>query len=216
MNYILSKFSHELRNPLTSLFSTIQLIELQHPEVKNFKYWSNLSSDIDYINRLVNDFSDYSKIENLNLTTFSLQTVLKQLSLSFAASIACTDVMYTSQIDSSITQITGDKTKLQEVFLNLLKNAFDAATPDKSIRLKAFSSESEITILIEDTGCGMSEKQLETIFEPFVTYKEHGTGLGLFICKQIVTAHSGTISVSSSRNKGTTFSVTLPIDIHSL
>ena len=211
MNYILSKFSHELRNPLTSLFSTVQLIELQHPEVKTFKYWSNIHSDIDYINRLINDFSDYSKIETLNLTTFSLHHLLRQLSLSFAASIAYTNVEYTSFIDPSITQITGDKTKLQEVFLNLRKNAFDAASPDQTICLKAVSSNSEITIFVQDTGCGMSQKQLETIFEPFVTYKENGTGLGLFICKQIITAHGGTLSVTSSINQGTTFTVTLPI-----
>ena len=65
MEYILSKFSHELRNPLTSVYSTVQLIETMHPEVKEFKYWSNISNDLEYMNRLLTDLSDFSKSERL-------------------------------------------------------------------------------------------------------------------------------------------------------
>ena len=213
MNYILSKFSHELRNPLTTLYSTIQLLEMQHPEVKDFKYWSNLSSDVEYMNRLIDEFSDFSKSERLSLSTFSLRALLKQVSLSFAASVADSKVEYTSKISPSIHQITGDKTKLQEVFLNLLKNAFDAAAPNKSIYLEAFDRENCIEILVRDTGCGICEEQLQNIFDPFVTYKPNGTGLGLAICDQIVKAHGGTISVESTVNVGTTFTVLLPKDL---
>ncbi len=210
MNYILSKFSHELRNPLTSVYSTIQLLELQHPEVKKFKYWSNLSFDLEYMNRLLDEFSDLSKSERLQLSTFSLRTLLEQISLSFAASIVDSDVEYTAKISPSINQITGDKTKLQEVFSNLLKNAFDAARPSQSIYLEATANDKEILITIRDTGCGMTEEELRHIFEPFVTYKKEGTGLGLAICNQIVNAHKGTISVTSKLSEGTAFTVTLP------
>ena len=61
MEHLLNKFAHELRNPLTTLYSTVQLIEFQHPEVKNFKYWSNLNSDIEYMEQLVAQFSDFAK-----------------------------------------------------------------------------------------------------------------------------------------------------------
>ena len=63
MEYILSKFAHELRNPLTTLYSTVQFIEFQHPEVKNFKYWSNLTCDIEHMERLIGQLSDYTKSE---------------------------------------------------------------------------------------------------------------------------------------------------------
>ena len=213
MNHLISKLSHELRNPLTSLYSTIQLIEVLHPEVKDFKYWSNINHDITYINELLNEFSNYAKMEQLKKSTFSMRNLLEQISLSFAATIANSDVQYTSKIDASIHQITGDKTKLQEVFWNLLRNAYEAASPDKSIYLEAFLDGTQITVHVRDTGCGIPKAHLSNIFEPFVTYKEHGTGLGLSICKQIVTSHGGNISVNSTVGKGSTFTVALPINL---
>ena len=211
MNYILSKFSHELRNPLTSMYSALQIIEMQHPEVREFKYWSGLTHDVEYMNELLNQFSDFSKSEQLHLSTFSLRTLLEQVSLSFAVSIVDSGVEYTSKIAPSINQITGDKTKLQEVFLNILKNAFEASSPDKTVRLEASATDSEVTVVIRDTGCGMTEEQLGTIFEPFVTYKKNGTGLGLAICDLIIQAHGGTIHVDSTPNAGTSFTITLPL-----
>ena len=210
MEYILSKFAHELRNPLTTLYSTVQFIEFQHPEVKNFKYWSNLSADIEYMEQLIGQLSDFSKSEKLVTTTFSLHALLEQVSLSFATMIVDSDVVYTSKIDSSIHQIIGDKTKLQEVFLNLLKNAYEAALPDKTISLEAFSKDNGIVIQVRDTGCGIPSELLPTIFDPFVTYKEQGTGLGLAICDQVIKAHGGHISVESTVGDGTCFSVFLP------
>lgn len=206
---MLSRFSHELRNPLTTLYSTIQFLEMKHPEVKDFQYWSTLSQDIEYMNFLIDELSSFAKSERLNLTTFDLHTLLEQISLSFAASIASSKIEYTSKIDSSIHQITGDKTKLQEVFLNLLKNAYEAISPDGSIFLTATQHDEDIEILIKDTGCGISEEQLPTVFEPFVTYKKDGNGLGLSICKRIIEAHGGEITVTSSENVGTVFSILL-------
>ena len=209
MEHLLNKFAHELRNPLTTLYSTVQLIEFQHPEVKNFKYWSNLNNDIEYMEQLVAQFSDFAKSERLEKSTFSLLALLEQVSLSFAALIAHSDVVFTSKIDPSIHQIIGDKTKLQEVFLNLLKNAYDASLPDHTIRMDAFAKDENIVIQIQDTGCGISPEHLATIFQPFVTYKKEGTGLGLSICEQIVKAHGGTISVESTLGVGTCFTVIL-------
>ena len=215
MEYILGKFSHELRNPLTSVYSTVQLIEMQHPEVKDFKYWSNLAHDLEYMNRLLTELSDFSKSERLDVSAFSFRALLEQISLSFAATIANSEVEYTSKISPSIHQIIGDKTKLQEVFLNLLKNAYDASLPNKTIYLEASCDDCYIHVRIRDTGCGISEKQLPTIFDPFVTYKQNGSGLGLAICNNIIHAHGGSISVESALNVGTTFHVRLPLNYKS-
>ena len=209
IEFLLRKFSHEIRNPLTTLYSTVQLIEMQHPEVKEFRHWSSIAYDIEYINRLLDDLSDLAKSEQMNPETFALRPFLEKLSLSFAASIARSEVEYTSKIDPCLPQITGDKTKLQEVFLNLLKNAYDASYPDKSIFFCAALEGEDVVITVHDTGCGISEEQLPTIFEPFVTYKKEGTGLGLAICDHIIQAHGGTISVESEPEIGTTFRVTI-------
>lgn len=206
---LLRAFIHEIRNPLTTLYSTLQLIETLHPEVKKFKYWSSLAFDIAHINLLIDDFSNFTKSEHLNMRIFDLRAALEHLSLSFAASIASSEVEFTSEIDPSIHQITGDKTKLQEVFWNLLKNAYEAATPNSSIFFGAKKKKNQILFLIKDTGCGISDTQIPFIFDPFVTYKKGGSGLGLAISKRIIEAHEGSISVTSSPSVGTTFYITI-------
>ena len=211
MEYILSKFAHELRNPLTTVYSTLQFIEGQHPEVRDFKYWSNLANDLEYMNYLISELSDFSKSERLNLSTFSLKHLLEYVCLSFASTAANSEIQFTSKICPSINQITGDKTKIQEVFFNLLKNAFDAAKPNKSVYFEAELLEDKFLFTVKDTGRGIKEEHLPTIFDPFVTYKKGGTGLGLAICKNIVKAHGGIITVESVVNEGTTFWVYLPL-----
>lgn len=205
-----SKISHELRNPLTMIYSTLQLIEAQHPETKEFRHWSDLMQDVEFMKLLLEDLSSFNHTDRLNISTFSFRSFLEHISLSFAASIANTEVEYISKIDSSINQITGDKTKLQEVFLNLLKNAFDAAEPNNSIYLHAYQEKNSVIIIVRDTGCGISEDRLPSIFEPFTTYKRNGTGLGLAISERIIRAHGGTIQVTSIVHQGTTFRITLP------
>lgn len=209
IEFLLSKFAHEIRNPLTTLYSTVQLIEVKHPEVKEFAHWSNLTYDIEFMNHLLDEMSDFTKSERLQPETFDFRSFLETLTLAFAASIEQSNVEYLSKIEPSIHQITGDKTKLQEVFWNLLKNAYEAALPDKSVSLHAKQVDKDIIVTISDTGCGIPEERIPTIFEPFVTYKKQGTGLGLAICDHIIKAHGGTITVESTPGVGTTFSVTL-------
>ena len=209
IEFLLSKFAHEIRNPLTTLYSTVQLIEVKHPEVKEFAHWSNLTYDIEFMNHLLDEMSDFTKSERLQPETFDFRSFLETLTLAFAASIEQSNVEYLSKLELSIHQITGDKTKLQEVFWNLLKNAYEAALPDKSVSLHAKQVDKDIIVTISDTGCGIPEERLSTIFEPFVTYKKQGTGLGLAICDHIIKAHGGTITVESTPGVGTTFSVTL-------
>ena len=210
METILRKFLHELRNPLTALYSSVQLIEIRNPELKELKYWPNLRYNIENIIQLINDFSDFTKSDTLNLEEFDIVTFFKQLSLSFAAYIADSEVEYSSKISFINFKITGDKTKLQEVFWNLLKNAYEASTPNGQIKLTAEKKKDRILVQIMDTGCGMTDEESRQIFDPFVTYKKDGTGLGLSICRHIVESHHGIIHVTSKIGRGSTFFVELP------
>ena len=207
---LISKISHELRNPLTIIYSTLQLIESRHPETRTFEHWHELMKDVEFMSVLLDDLSRFNHANALNLSTFSFRPFWEYISLSFAASIADTKLEYFSKIDPSINQITGDKTKLQEVFLNLLRNAADAASPDGTISMTAEQSKDSIIIQVQDNGCGISKEHLSSIFEPFTTYKKNGTGLGLSISESIIQAHGGTIEVDSAPQKGSTFRITLP------
>lgn len=209
----LSMVSHEIRNPLTLIYSTIQLIESQHPEVFGFKYWEDLHHDVDYMILLLDDLSRYNNSEKMNFSITDASTFFKKLALSFAASIANTDIEFISQIPSELPRLQCDTVKLQEVFLNLLSNARDSLSgrTNPFIRLSVKELSGLIHISIEDNGCGILEEHIDHIFEPFTTYKKNGTGLGLAITSRIIKSHKGTIQVTSTPGIGTTFTLTLPV-----
>lgn len=209
--YTISKISHEIRNPLALVYSTLQLIETQHPEAKAFKHWNDMREDIEFMNSLLTELSAYNNGERLRLKSFSSHDLLSHVCLSFASSCMDSEVEFTSKIEDSLPDITGDRIKLQEVFLNLLKNAFEATAPKGSIRLDAYCENNVLKIKICDSGCGISPEQIDGIFDMFVTHKTNGTGLGLAIAKRTIEAHQGTITVESALQNGSVFTISLPV-----
>ena len=157
------------------------------------------------------ELSAYNNSEHLHLSTFSAQDFLGQICLSFAASCVDTDIGFSSLIAPDLPSLTADRLKLHEAILNLLRNAREAISSAGSIRLEAVLKDQMLQITISDTGCGISPEYLDTIFDPFVTYKPDGTGLGLAIVSRTITAHAGTVTVTSSCGKGTSFLLLLPI-----
>ena len=105
------------------------------------------------------------------------------------------------------TLIKCDRTQIEILFINLISNSLDSINNDGSIRVRAQSDKFETKIEFIDSGEGLPEDKLEDIFEPLVTYKETGTGLGLASCKNIVKNHKGTIF---AKNNPTTFTIILP------
>lgn len=220
----LSMISHELRNPLTMVYSALQLIEAQHPEVTGFKHWKEMRQDVEYMNLLLTDLSSYNNGQQLSLTPLDMADFLGKLSLSFASSITDTGIEFTSRILPGLPTVLGDPVKLRQVLLNLLLNARDAlaqsnhtdpSTKDgpsaRSIRLDACADRDQLIIRISDTGCGISPDIMDTIFDPFVTYKANGTGMGLAIASRIITAHKGQLRAESPSGGPTVFTVLLPI-----
>ena len=209
--YTLSKISHELRNPLALIYSTLQLIETQHPETASFKYWDSMRSDLEFMSQLLSELSAYNNSDRLHKEPFSSLKFFQKICLSFAASCVDTDIQFTSRLSDDLPLLNGDAIRLQEVFLNLLKNARDAVSENGNIFLTAEYSDQNLTITISDDGCGIAQEHMETLFDAFVTHKSGGTGLGLSIAKRVIHAHGGTISVSSAPDEGTTFIVRLPV-----
>lgn len=210
---ILSSVAHEIRNPLTLISSSLQLIGLQHPEAKDFDGWSQLNDDVAFIRLLLDELTTFNNGQTLRCTSFSFEDFLKKIAISFSidAELQNPEIMFTSCIPSSLGTITGDKTKLEEVLLNLLRNAKEAISDTGTIQLSAVREKNFFLIQIQDNGCGISPEKIKTIFDPFITYKPNGTGLGLAISKKIIEAHGGAITVNSEVGKGSIFSIQLPI-----
>lgn len=215
----LSTISHEIRNPLTLVYSTLQLIESQHPEVHSFKHWNDLHQDIEYMKVLLEELSSYNNGERIRLETVDTNRFFKTLALSFATSLIDTDIEFASKIEPNLPAIQVDVVKLKECLLNLLGNAKDAVShiapiSDALISFQVYTCPDGIKIIVTDNGCGIPEEDLPTIFEPFVTHKQGGTGLGLAIAYRIVKAHGGTLQAESVPGIGTSFSLTLPVKKH--
>ena len=208
-----SMIAHEIRNPLTLVSSSLQIIEKQHPEVKKFNNWEQTMEDIQFMCSLLNDLSSVNNSSTLHHSVFSIEQLIKNVAVSFAISLDAdgSDIEFTSRVVPGMGDFTGDKIKLEEVLLNLLRNAREAVGKDGRISLSAARQKETVIILCQDNGCGIPANIIETIFDPFVTYKENGTGLGLSSSKQIIEAHGGSINVESAPETGTVFTVTLPV-----
>lgn len=207
----ISTISHEIRNPLTLVYSTIQLIESQHPEVADFRHWDSLCEDVEYMKVLLEELSAYNNGSALSVSAFDFRTFMEHLVLSFASSCVDRNVEFTSRIEPNLPCIHADRIKLREVFLNLLRNASEAVGPEGVIRLEAYRQNQNIIVVVEDSGCGIPKEYLSDIFAPFVTHKQGGTGLGLSIVKRTIDAHHGQIDVWSEPGIGTKFTLGLPI-----
>lgn len=118
----ISTISHEIRNPLTLVYSMLQMIETAHPEVSTFKHWSDLHQNIEYMNQLLEELSSYNNGERLNVSQIETNSFLKTLVLSFASSLVDTDIVFTSKISPRLPRINGDSIKLRQLLLNLLRN----------------------------------------------------------------------------------------------
>ncbi len=210
---IISSITHEIRNPLTVISSSLQILEMQHPELQDCARWKQSRDDIEFICCLLNDISSINSSGKLNITTFSLEKMLKTTALSFAVALdnEDLDIEFTASIPESIGNFTGDETRLKEVILNVLINAREAIDKEGTIRLDAKKENENIIISCTDSGCGIPTEKLPEVFDSFVTTKAKGTGLGLSLSKTFIEAHGGTIVVNSIVGSGTTFTITLPV-----
>lgn len=208
---LMGTMSHEIGNPLTYLYSSSQIIEEQHKVLLRDKHWLALKEEIGFMKELLIQLSSYNNGSTLRMDTVNLCDLLRTTILSFASSCGDENVEIVSLIPDLPT-VTIDKYKIKQVVINILKNAKEACASGGIVRLTACHDTDTITISIKDDGCGIPEHILADIFTPFKTFKQGGTGLGLAIAHEIITAHDGTIKVSSTEEVGTEFIITIPIE----
>lgn len=206
----LSHISHELRNVLTLMNSSLQFLETSHPEIMMYKYWREIRKDNDYMLSFVNQMTDYNNSIRLSYQRVDLYKLLRDTYHACLPLTENTEKVLTFRCQSDIPAIYADQTKLYEAFLNLIKNALEAVDVRGTVNVTLTTDDKTIRISVEDDGCGIETEKLVHIFEPFVTYKTGGMGLGLAVVKRIIDAHEGRITVYSSVGKGTTMTITLP------
>lgn len=214
-NTLSSQFFHEARNPLTLIKSTAQLIESNYPQIHEIKYWDQLVEDIESLEVLLAELSMYKNSDHIRRNTQDLLLPLKSVFSTFKPWAEQKGIVFSFVIAEedvhSFNHYSFDQIKFQQVFTNLIKNAFEAVEQEGNITVecKALLPD-QLLISILNNGPMIPSNELETIFEPFVTYKSGGTGLGLSISSKIIQAHGGYIKASSTEDE-TGFHIYLPL-----
>ncbi|TCT12937.1 phospho-acceptor domain-containing protein [Natranaerovirga pectinivora] len=210
-----AKIAHEIKNPLTIIRSMLQLIEKSVPAVAKAPYWHSVFNELDYVNQLLNSLTNFCRSTYINKEVVNINSFMKDIKSSFQ-SYATEQSKYISlKLPFNDILIEADPIKLKQALSNLIKNAFEATDTDALISIICTSDNSNLTIRIKDTGKGIEADKVKTIFEPFVSYNPQGTGLGLSIVKNIIKEHNGKIQVESIYGSGTTFTISLPLQMPS-
>ena len=206
---------HDLRNPLQSTLTTLYLARNllnsgKAAETKEaLELLRGLDSQIYYMDKIVSDLQDYARPVGANFVAMDLSEIIHE-------SISDTKIPEHVQVSTSIqgdhSKTTLDPSVLRRVLSNLFLNAAQAMPNGGKLTITALTQPQLTTISVQDTGCGIAQENLEKIFNPFFTTKAQGQGLGLAVCRRLVEAQGGTITVKSELGKGSTFTVTIPLN----
>ena len=207
---IASMISHDLRNPLNSIQSATYLlgtgiIEEKSNDVENML--SLINRNVNYSNSIIEELLDFSR--EIHLETAPITPV--ELVRDVFNVVEIPENIKIENLLAPAPLIYINEFKMRRVLENLVKNAVDAMTDGGSLALSQRLHEDKLDLIIKDTGVGMSQETLENLWIPLYTTKKEGMGLGLCICKRIIDAHGGTISVNSKVDVGTTFTISLPL-----
>jgi signal transduction histidine kinase len=201
---------HDLRNPLTGINGALFYLRKKlppnlGPEIAEM--FDVIEKDIKYANCIVTDLMEYSREIKLELRDVTPKQLIHD-SLNYVHVPAEVTVVDLSE-NSPVMRL--DASKMQRVFTNFLKNAVEAMPKGGELSITTQTCGETVAFRIADNGAGMTKEVLDKIWIPFFTTKAKGMGLGLPICKRIIDAHDGKVTVESVLGKGTVFTITLPV-----
>ncbi|NLY80462.1 MAG: GHKL domain-containing protein [Lysinibacillus sp.] len=206
-----SSFVHEFRNPLTSIMGFISLLKKDHPSLP---YLDIISSELEQLNFRITQFLHTSKIKQVtesNKEVISINLLLGEIIEFLYPSFTDGCIHINTDIDED-AMVYGDRDELKQVFLNILMNAIDAVNEEvgtRKINIEVKLDNDQVIIIISNNGQTIKKEDATIIFEPFFTTKKLGTGIGLFVCKNIIEKNNGTIQCIS-QDELTTFEIKLP------
>jgi PAS domain S-box-containing protein len=214
---------HEINNPLAGILNYIRLMirvlgrpsSLTPETIQKFQsYLTLVESETDRCSKIVSNLLAFSRKSRLEFGELNICEILKKCIMLSRHKLELQNIRIQTHLDPTLPYIFGDFNQIQQCIINLIFNAVDAM-PEGGVLTVCSSSASSpegVEITIQDTGCGISEENLSSIFEPFFSTKKEGEGLGLGLSTVlgIIDRHGGTIKVDSELGKGTVFKIQLP------
>jgi signal transduction histidine kinase len=201
---------HDLRNPLTSIAGATYLLKKRaNKKDKRIKEMLKLvENNIAYSNKIISDLLEYSKEMKLDLAQRNPKSIVTE-ALSHVQKPKKIQIV---DMTKNTPKMIVDPDKLKRAFTNLIRNSFEAMPKGGTLTIQSKKTRNNVEFQFSDTGAGMKKETLRKLWIPLYTTKAKGMGFGLSICKRIIDAHGGSISVRSALGKGTTFTVILPIE----
>ena len=223
-----SKVSHEIRTPINGILGIAKLLLGQDDPRMVREYAQIIFETSKHLTSIVNDVLDLSKIEadkiKFEKVRFDIRAVVDAVISAFVYLGKEKGIEVVGHIDKNVPGfLTGDQVRLSQILYNLLSNSFKFTSHGRvSLKVSVHARHDkgpEIKFTVKDTGIGISAKNLDRIFEPYeqaganIEENHGGTGLGLYIVKQLIEQQNGSMQVSSKPGTGTTFTFILPFDI---
>lgn len=204
--------AHEIRNPLTALKGFTQL--LRNKYIEQSYYFDIMGTEIDRINLIVNEFMTLAKPHYNSFQFNDIERILQSVLSILETQAMLLGVEVDYQTQENLPKVYCNENQLKQVFLNVIKNAFEAMLEGGTVTISVRYEPSEqlIHIKIQDQGTGMPEDVMKRIGEPFLTTKEKGTGLGLMVSSRIIEEHRGTMHITSQPGEGTLIDIQLPLN----
>ena len=208
---IAAGLAHEIRNPLSAIktFSGLLPQKVNKPGFLE-KFQRTVPREINRLNGLVEELLELARTPKYNFTILEVAGLLENtLELMEAEFDACS-ITCSRKFSPDSGKIRADADQMAKVFHNLIRNAMQVMPDGGTLTVAASCKNARVTIAIGDTGPGMSQETLNTIFTPFFTTKHKGTGLGLAITQKVITEHGGEIRATSTLNRGSCFTMDFP------
>jgi signal transduction histidine kinase len=204
--------AHEVGNPLTSISSLVQMLQRRDHDSYTQEKLGLVSGQLQRIQTTLRELINFSRPASTEQTRVSIAEILEE-ALNIAKYYKRTKgQVIEAHLPPELPTLHAVRDQLVQVFLNLILNAIDATDKSGRVEIRAEDQEGEVLVTVRDNGAGVAAEHVGRLFQPYFTTKKHGTGLGLFVTKKLVSDHGGTIEFASRPGQGTLFRVRLPVD----
>lgn len=216
---LVGTLAHEISQPLSAIMSNAQaarrFLAAPAPDVGEvLEILDDIVKENVRAGEVITRLRSFLRKEKMEVKPLDLNAALREIAVLLRSDARQYGITTSLELDPQLPAVLGDKVQLQQVMLNLVMNAFEAIkecqTPERSVRIRTWSQREEILAAVTDSGKGIAPEEIEHIFRPFYTTKPLGLGLGLSLCRSIITNHRGRLWAENNPNGGATFYIRLP------
>ncbi len=215
MGRLTSQIAHELNNPIYGIMNTLELLKTEiPPESKRRRILELSLSEIQRLSEMLRNMLSFSKPEEEKRRAVKIGDLIEGILLVMEKQMKESNIQVEASFDPDIPEIMASTNQMRQVMLNMFKNAKEAMPMGGTLLVRTSREDDRVLIDIQDTGIGIPEAIKDKIFDAFFTTKQKvkGVGLGLSVCYGIIRDHGGEIKVKSEEGKGTTFTISLPVE----